>query len=98
MALYVNLVKMTPQGAMKIREASSSFETVRKFAESLGCKPLNVVACFGQYDFIGLWDCPDEVAALKLAGCAASTGEVEVQTLPACRIEDFFKAMSELPR
>jgi hypothetical protein len=26
----------------------------------------NVVACFGEYDFVGLWDCPNEVAALKL--------------------------------
>jgi uncharacterized protein with GYD domain len=58
-------------------------ELRRKFAESLGCKPLNVVACFGQYDYVGIWDCPNEVAALKLAGCAVSTGDVQVQTLPA---------------
>jgi len=98
MALYVHLVKITPQGASKIREGSSSYETVRKFGESLGCKPLNVVACFGQYDYVGIWDCPNEVAALKLAGCAVSTGDVQVQTLPACKVEDFFKVMSELPR
>ena len=98
MALYVHLVKITPQGASKIREGSSSYETVRKFGESLGCKPLNVVACLGQYDYVGIWDCPNEVAALKLAGCAVSTGDVQVQTLPACKVEDFFKVMSELPR
>jgi uncharacterized protein with GYD domain len=98
MALYVHLVKITPQGASKIREGSSSYETVRKFGESLGCKPLNVVACFGQYDYVGIWDCPNEVAALKLAGCAVSTGDVQVQTLPACKVEDFFKIMSELPK
>jgi uncharacterized protein with GYD domain len=39
MALYVHLVKMTHQGASKIREMSSTYETVRKFGESLGCKP-----------------------------------------------------------
>jgi uncharacterized protein with GYD domain len=92
------LVKMTHQGASKIRDASRSYETVRKFGESIGCKVLNVVACFGEYDFVGIWDCPNEVAALKLAGCAVSTGDVTIQTLPACKIEDFFKAMSELPR
>jgi uncharacterized protein with GYD domain len=57
MALYVHLVKMTHHGASKIREMSSTYETVRrfgKFGESLGCKPLNVVACFGEYDFVGL--------------------------------------------
>jgi uncharacterized protein with GYD domain len=98
MALYDHLVKITPQGASKIQEASSTYETVRKFAESLGCKPLNVVACFGQYDYVGIWDCPNEVAALKLAGCAVSSGDVQVQTLPACKVEDFFKVMSELPK
>lgn len=98
MALYVHLVKMTSQGAAKIREASATYEIVRKFGESLGCKPLNVVACFGEYDFVGIWDCPNEVAALKLSGCAVSTGNVQLQTLPACKVEDFFTVMSELPR
>lgn len=98
MALYVHLVKMTEHGAAKIREMSSTNETVMKFGVSLGCKPLNVVACFGEYDFVGLWDCPNEVAALKLATCAVSTGTVQVQTLPACRIEDFLKVVGELPK
>ncbi len=98
MALYVHLVKVTPQGAARIREASATYEHVRKFAESLGCKPVQIVACFGEYDYVGIWDCPDQVAALKLAGCAVSTGNVQIQSLPACKIEDFFKIMSELPR
>lgn len=98
MALYVHLVKMTQQGASKIREMSSIHEMVMKFGQSLGCKPLNVVACFGQYDVVALWDCPDEVAALKLAAYAVSTGTVHVQTLPACKMEDFVKVVSELPK
>jgi uncharacterized protein with GYD domain len=71
MALYVHLVKMTHQGASKIRE---------------------------MYDFVGLWDWPNEVTALKLAGCAVSNGTVQNQTLPAFKIEDFFKVVSELPK
>ena len=98
MALYVHLVKMTQQGASRIREISSSYERVGKFGESLGCKPVNVVACFGEYDFVGLWDCPNEVAALKLAACAVSDGMVQIQTLPACKIEDFFAVVGELPK
>jgi len=27
-----------------------------------------------------------------------SSGDVQVQTLPACKVEDFFKVMSELPQ
>ena len=98
MALYVHLVKMTQRGASNLRELPASYETVRKFGESLGCKPMITLACFGEYDFVGIWDCPNEVAALKLVGCAVSTGTVQIQTLPACKVEDFFKIMSELPR
>jgi hypothetical protein len=43
-------------------------------------------------------DYPNEVAALKSAGCATALGMVTVQTLPCCAIEDFVKVMSELPR
>jgi hypothetical protein len=38
------------------------------------------------------------LAALKAAGYAAAQGNVQIQTLPACTVEDFFKVMSELPR
>ena len=98
MALYAHLVKMTEQGASKIRGMSSHYEGVRKFGQSIGCKPVNVVACFGEFDFVGLWDCPNEVAALKLAARAVSEGMVQLQTLRACKIEDFFKVVGELPR
>jgi hypothetical protein len=40
MALYVHLVRITYQGLSKIWHASATYETVRKFGESLGCKPL----------------------------------------------------------
>ena len=52
----------------------------------------------GEYDFVVIVDYPNEVAALKAAGYAAALGVVQVQTLPACQIEDFVKVMSELPK
>jgi uncharacterized protein with GYD domain len=56
------------------------------------------VACFGEYDFVVVADHPNQAAALKAAGYAAAQGSVQIQTLPACTVEDFFKVMSELPR
>ena len=52
----------------------------------------------GEYDFVVVVDYPNEVAALKGSGCATALGVVQVQTLPACSIEDFIKVMSELPK
>ena len=98
MGLYVHLVKMTPEGVRKIRDIGSEYAQVKSFGESLGCKWLCTVACFGQYEFVGILEAPNEVAALKLAGCVASFGDVQLQTLPACQMEDFVKVMSELPR
>jgi uncharacterized protein with GYD domain len=98
MALYVHLIKMTPQGAGKIRDLAPEYAKVRSFAESLGAKTLCAVACFGNYDFVVVGEYPNEVAALKVAGYAVAQGSVQFQTLPACQLEDFFKVMSELPR
>ncbi len=98
MALYVQLVKLTREGASKIREVSADFAKVQSFTASLGGKFLYVVACFGEYDFVALADYPDEVAALKGAAYAAAQGNATIQTLPARPIEDFFKIMSELPK
>ena len=98
MPLYVHLVKMTREGAGKIRDLAGEYAKVRSFNDSLGAKTLCAVACFGEYDFVTVTEYPNEVAALKSAGYAVGTGNVQIQTLPACQIEDFFKVMSELPR
>jgi|SRR6185312_8550773 len=98
MPLYVHLVKLTREGAGKIRDLASEQAKGQQYGESLGAKILCAVACFGEYDFVYIAEYPNEVAALKAVGYATSTGYIQIQTLPACQIEDFFKVMSELPR
>jgi|SwirhisoilCB2_FD_contig_51_4448730_length_753_multi_2_in_0_out_0_1 uncharacterized protein with GYD domain len=98
MALYVQLIKLTRDGAGKIRDLAAEYSKARSFNDSLGAKTLCAVACFGEYDFVTVMDYPSEVAALKSAGFATAMGNVQIQTLPACQLEDFFKVMSELPR
>jgi uncharacterized protein with GYD domain len=98
MPLYVHLVKMTRDGAAKIRDLAPEYGKVKAFQDSLGAKRLCTVACFGEYDFVDVLEYPSEGAALKAAGYSTATGLVSIQTLPACRVEDFFKLMSELPK
>jgi uncharacterized protein with GYD domain len=97
MALYIHLSKMTREGTAKIRNLAPEYAKWRSFVESQGAKIVCAAACFGEYDFVTVVDYPSEVAALKGAGCATALGVVQVQTLPACPIEDFVKIMSELP-
>jgi uncharacterized protein with GYD domain len=98
MPLYVGLVKITGQGAGKIRNLAPEYAKWKEYADSQGFKPICALACFGQYDFVVIGEYPNETAALKAAGYAVARGDVQVQTLPACQMEDFFKAMSELPK
>jgi uncharacterized protein with GYD domain len=98
MPLYVHLVKMTREGAGKIRTLAPEYAKVKAFQDSLGAKRVCTVACFGEYDFVDVLEYPNEAAALKAAGYSTATGLVQIQTLPACGVEDFFKLMSELPR
>jgi uncharacterized protein with GYD domain len=98
MPIYVGLVKITGQGASKIRDLAPVYAKWTAYAASLGFKPICALACFGKYDFVVVGEYPSEAAALKGAGYATALGDVQVQTLPACQMEDFFKAMSELPK
>jgi uncharacterized protein with GYD domain len=97
MPIYVHFVKLTQEGAAKIREIPAAYEKFKKFVDSLGAKPVCIVATFGEYDFVNVMEYPDQTAALKAAGFATADGFVRVQTVPACSIEDFFKVMGELP-
>ena len=54
MPLYVHLVKMTREGAGKIRDLATEYGKVRQYRESLGAKILCSVACFGEYDFVSV--------------------------------------------
>jgi uncharacterized protein with GYD domain len=98
MPIYVGLAKMTSQGADRIRNLGSEFAKWRAYADSQGFKQICALACFGEYDFVVIGEYPNDAAALKGAGYATATGNVQVKTLPACQMEDFFKAMSELPK
>ena len=89
---------MTRDGAAKIRNLAPEYGKWRSFVESLGAKFICAAACFGEYDFVVVVDYPNEVAELKESGCATALGVVQVQTLPACSIEDFINVMSELPK
>ena len=97
MAIYVHLAKITQQGAINLRDHSSVYAAWNTFADSIGASVICAVACFGDYDYVVVCDYPDQTAALKGAGYASVQGMVQSQTLPACPVEDFFKAMSELP-
>lgn len=97
MALYVHLSKMTSTGASKIRQISEEYSKWKSYVESLGAKVECAVGCFGEHDFVGVVDYPNEAAAMKGAGYAVSLGVVQVQTLPACSMEEFAKVMGELP-
>jgi len=97
MSLYVQLVKLSREGAMKIREVAGDFAEVQRFNETLGGKFLYVVACFGEYDFVALAEYPNDEAALQGAAFAAAQGNSSIQTLPAYPIEEFFTTINGLP-
>ncbi len=98
MATYVHFVKLTKEGADKIRELGPAYARFKSFADSLGAKPVCMLALFGEYDFLNVVEYPDQSAALKAAGFATAQGLVRMTTVPACSIEDFLKTMGGLPK
>ena len=98
MARFVRLVKLTPEGMMRVKELPERLAKGRQYLESLGGKIVEVYAVSGPYDFVALLEAPDEQAVMKHGLFVTQTGLVEIVTMPATRIEDFMKTLAEVPR
>jgi uncharacterized protein with GYD domain len=98
MARFVRLVKLTPEGMMHVKELPERLAKGRQYLESLGGKIVEVYAVSGPYDFVAVLEAADEQAVMKHGLFVVQSGFVEIVTMPATRIEDFMKAVAEVPK
>jgi len=98
MARFVRLVKFTPEGLKNIKELPERFAKGRQYLESLGGKIVDIYAVSCPYDLVGIFEAPDEKAAMKHGLFIAQTGNVEIVTMPATPIQDFMKTVAEVPK
>jgi uncharacterized protein with GYD domain len=67
MPKYVILMKMTEQGSKDIRNAPERIENGIKLLEKMGGKLIGFYLVMGEYDYVGIGECPSDEAATAFA-------------------------------
>ena len=65
MATYIMLVNFTDQGRKGVKEVPNRQDKTREVAKQFGVERRTVWMTFGPYDFVHLYDAPNEEAMAK---------------------------------
>jgi uncharacterized protein with GYD domain len=97
MADYLMQISYTPEAwAVMIKRPHNRVEALTKVVEGLGGKIQGFWMCFGEHDFVGVVEMPDNVSAAGFAIAIGGGGACKsVKTTPLLKIEEGIDAMKK---
>lgn len=94
---YIVLGKYTHEGMRKLKEIPELIKKHRSEREKMGIRLVGTWLTLGEYDFVSVYDAPDDKAmatSLLLTGIA---GLVSTQTMRAFSEDEFAQLIAKLP-
>jgi uncharacterized protein with GYD domain len=88
MPRYVSLINWTQQGIQNYRDTVRRVEDARAASEQLGVRILDVYWTLGGFDFVVVFEAPDDEALTAFLLQLGSLGNVRTQTLRAFNAEE----------
>jgi uncharacterized protein with GYD domain len=92
MPIYIALTNVSSEGRKAIKEDPARIKANNRAIEAMGVKILAQYATLGQYDFINIFEAPNEDVIFKVALNLTGRGVDQVQTLTAKTLDDFIIA------
>jgi len=92
MPIYIALTSVSNEGRKAIKEDPARIKANNREIEAMGVKILAQYATLGQYDFINIFEAPNDDAIFKVAVHLTGRGVAQVQTLAAKTLDDFIAA------
>jgi uncharacterized protein with GYD domain len=92
MPIYIALTNVSAEGRKAMKEDPSRIKANNKEIEARGVKIIAQYATLGQYDFINIFEAPNDDAIFNVALNLTGRGIDKVQTLVAKTLDDFIKA------
>jgi uncharacterized protein with GYD domain len=89
MPIYIVLTNLSTEGRKAIARDPARIKANNSEIEAMGVKILAQYATLGQYDFINIFEAPNEDAIFKVAVQETGKGVSLVQTLSAKTVDDF---------
>ena len=98
MATYILMTKLSPDLFLKIKERGKiGTEWINKVKEK--CPEVKFIAHYallGSYDFMSIYEAPDEKTAAKVSMISLSMGATQAESWTAIRYKEFLKMTEEI--
>ncbi len=94
---YIQLIKVTQQGAANWKAAPEEMRKGTAAAEKMGARKVSFWVTMGEYDAVEIWDAPDDQTMAALALAMSKLGTITTQTMRAFSEEEFAQIVSRLP-
>jgi len=98
MPKYIVMMKLTEQGGKDIRNAPERIESANKLFQKMGGKEIGFYMVMGEYDYIGIGECPSDEVATAFVLALSSAGNVKTTTLKAFSKEEIPGIFKMLPK
>ena len=95
MTIYVMLTKLTDEGRKTIKTNPSRIKEVNREVEAMGVKILTQYYLLGPYDFVNIFDAPNNETVAKIAAELGARGTVQTMTMAAIPIDNLIKSLEE---
>ena len=83
MTTYILLGTYTEHGARRVRESPARLDKARAILREMGGDFQNFNLTMGRYDFVAVYDAPDDAIAARFTLMLAEMGNVRTETLKA---------------
>ena len=96
MPQYIMLVNFTDQGLRDVREVPNRQDKSRETAKQFGVERKTVWMTFGPYDFVHLYEAPNDEAMAKFVMTLASFGNLRTTVMRAWDESEHLPLIREL--
>ncbi|MBV9286725.1 MAG: GYD domain-containing protein [Hyphomicrobiales bacterium] len=83
MSTYIALANWTPEGIRALGNAAARLDAIKKLMADMDCQYRSMHMTMGEYDFVLIYDAPDDAVAARLTLQIAKKGFVRTKTLNA---------------
>jgi uncharacterized protein with GYD domain len=81
MATYIMLANLTDAGAKNVKESPRRLDTAKRLLKDMGGDFKSFFLTMGEYDFVGIYEAPDDAIAARFTLQLGSLGNVRTKTL-----------------
>jgi uncharacterized protein with GYD domain len=96
MAGYIMLGRYTPEGLAKIKEMPEIINKHKEKLKESGIRLVGTWLTMGEYDFVSIYECPDDLTMAVRILDAGRAGLVTTQTMRALSEAEFAQVVSKI--